>query len=682
MRRILLILLGSLLGGFGILFAYVAWDYDPDDVSPMVDAPSYQSIFEEAVQRDAKKAYATLDEATRKRALTTLASSKGNDPAREVALVRLRDLSDKNGALAVIKKNLEGLSDDQYDAAIGTILALGTPASRAALDSLYAKLDALPAAHTPIGDYRTSLLTVSRSTPDLKIDFYEQTRQSADYTIHGVREISLFFPSRPDELIEIPNVDDVLDDFKESRFIAKLDGTPVPADVWRLPLLKTLAALRGRLDETLGFMAPYFSPERFFKDNLMVGHYGEHYLMASFKDKNVSVAETLVDIFGKLGKDFGTSKWKVDGADATSIRNRRSGRRICYATVGSYFVTATDSALLSRALRTFITDHKSSIAIDPIVAQGLNSVDPEGNREVFVAWFNPTAWFDVIGSKDPSARRRAIVGRALGKAATDQASSQRAARLAAALPASLSRTVVSGEDPTALWRYIVSVRSLGKSYIDSLAKLAKMDIGKGITPWLAPSMAIGYNGVEHLKRDYSYSNTSFNLVVAIPLRPGTPSGFDSTLRQFLGRVTNLDYQLEVNSTIGGRLWIAHDTVTTDTFLLERKLQPSFGITNSTLVIATNPSLLRRSLLALASAPDAPSSPAYFFGSMAVDSVANNAHNYLMAYLLKSDRYTPDEIKQRITPMRDAISLYDSFSWSLAYEPNGLRRGSGILKARR
>ncbi|MBS1913772.1 MAG: hypothetical protein JST22_17425 [Bacteroidetes bacterium] len=682
MRRFLLIMLAVILCSVGAFAGYVMWDYDPDNVSPMVDVPSYMALFDKMVkERTAGGTFGTLDDARKLRVLGDILASHNGEPAREVALFKARELQDKEAALALLRRDLNSLRDEQYEVAIASIAALGTPKGNAFLDSLYKSLLADPAAHTPLGGYRTSSLTVVRAEPDLNFSFREHSRNDADYTTSKTRESALFFPAGAEYVMEVPNMDDVIGRLNDSRFMKALEGSPVPKDAWQLPMLKTLASLRSRLGETMGFMAPYFSPERFFRDGTMLAKYGNEYLIVSFKDKNVSVAETLIDIFSKLGKDFGIKHWEVNGATLSSVENRKSGKTLNYAVVGDYFVACTDTGLISRAVRTFQTEHENSMAIDPQFAKLYGAVDQTGERDVFFAWFNPTTYFEITGSSSPAARRLSVLARTLHRPVLMNDGAARAGALAAAFGGTMGWSVVSGDDPDAVWRYIVNVRSLGKNPIDSLARLAKMDIGRQIVPYLSPSFALGYGGVDHLKQPYGYSNTSFNVLAAIPLR-SAPARFDSTLRVLFGRITSLVYSPETLPGTGTRLWIASDTTTNDSLMRERRLQPSFAVVNNTLLITSTPSLLRTGAAAIQNAQGGTgSTDTYFSGSLGVDAFAANATKYLKSYLLRRDTYSPAEISSRIDPLRNAFGLYDRIEWTFKVE-NGLRHGDGKLVAKR
>lgn len=683
MRRFLLITLAIIVTSFGLMAGYVMWDYDPDDVSPMADGPSYRFIFDETVRRHMGKVYDQLDPASQGRALADIIGAPAEmAPAREVALFKARELADKNAAFTILTKHLDALNDDQYEVAINSIMALGRPGDRAFLDSLYRKLDADPASHTPLGDYRPSTLLFSRADPDLAMKFQEHSRAEADYSVESAREISFFFPAAPEYILSVPNSDDVLSSYHESRFGRKLENTPVPRDAWTLPMLRTLASLRKRLDETMGMLAPYFSPERLFRDQLIIGKYGDDYLVASFKDKNVTVAEALMNVFSGLGRDFGIKRWEVEGNTVASVRNLKSGRTLNYAVVGDYFIAATDTALITRAVRTYAADRASAIAIDPMFNKSFSALDQSGEKDVLFAWFDPTDYFAITGSSNPAGRRLAIVKHVLRQPGTLDDSHRLASNATERFPGNIAFTVMTGDDPMMLWRYIVDVRSLGHNPLDSLARLAKVDVGRQIIPHLTRSMALGYGGVEHLRQNYGYSNTGFDLLMAMPLK-AAPGTFDSTLKTFFGGITSLVYSQE--TLAGTRLWIASDTTTNDSLLRERKLQPSFAVVNGDmLVVASTPALLRASAPALADM-DRPAGlradDTYLSGRVKVDSFAVNTQRYLRSYLLRTDRYTPQEIDGRIIPLRDALELYDNFHWEFRME-NGLRRGEGQLVAKK
>lgn len=684
MRRFLLISVAVILGSIGLMAGYVMWDYDPDNLTPTVSTPSFMAIFDEAVKSRSGKSWEALEAERRARVLEDILTMRNAaaQPAREVALHMARTLAAKDDAVELVARHLGNLSDEEYEVAVGSLAALGTPKATALLDSIFRALDANPVAHTPIGGYRTGSFVVSEDGSDLSFEFQERSRNDADYTLSKTREIALFFPAAPEYLFAVPNVDDVLDRFDESRFMKALDGSPVPRDAWSLPILRTLGSLRARLDETMGVMAPYFSPERFFRDDLVFAKYGEEYMIASFKDKNVEVAEALMSIFSKLGRDFGIRKWQVDGETIATVQNLKSGRTLNYAVIGDYFLVATDTALIGRGVRTFRSNRGGSIAIDPLFNKSFSAIDQSGDRHVFFGWVNPTTFFEITGSSDPAGRRRAVVARALGRTITRTDGVAEARSAASAFPGAIGHSTMAGDDPTLFWRYIVDVRSLGKNPIDSLARLAKMDVGKQIIPYFTPAITLGYAGVDHLKREYGYSNTAFNLLAALPLR-SAPRGFDSTLGVFFSRITSLVYNSESFAGGAARLWIARDTTTNDSLLRERKLQPSFAVINGNiLVVASTPTLLRSAAGALAGRGSSGASGTdYFSGIARVDSFATNASAYLKGYLMRGDRYTPEEIATRIDPLARALGLYDRLEWSFT-DQAGLRQGKGRLIAKR
>lgn len=674
MRRIILITLGLIFGATGLLALYVVWDYDPDDVSPTVEAPSYRATFEAAVRQHGGVDFDRLSDDRKATVLAELVGKKNAMPVREVAVYELRTIADKGAAIRIIRSNLPTLPPDLYEVAIGSAAALGTPAAQSVLDSLYMALRTDPASHVPLGSYRQSSLRLSEQGDDIVARFEERSRNDADYSQAKASEITYFFPTDPEYFLSIPNSDDILERFRESRFTTSLEGSPVPDDAWSLPLLRTIAALRERLSDKLGFMAPYFSPERLFRDNLSIGKYGENYLLVSFKDKNLTVAETLIGIFETLGNDFGIRKIDTVGTTISCVESKKTGRTLCYATLDDYFIVATNVQLMTQSLRTFARDRNGSLGIDPLFAREYLTVDQSGKEDLLFAWFNPTQYFDMVGADRETARRFAIVARATGRPVIDETPDDGSAGQIADVPGIFAWMNAGGEDPARLWRYIVDVRSVGRNPLDSLAKLSHVDIGSAIVPYLLPNAAVGYAGVDYLREEYGYSNTAFDLVTAFPLRQ-PPAGFDSTLRIFFGRTTSLVYSPEELPAPGNRLWIATDTATNDSVLLARKFQPSFGVIgNRVLLVATTPELLRRTATEfVARSQRRPMGPTFLTGSIAVDSFANNADAYLKRYLARGGRYTPQEISRRLDPLARALGLYDQIRWGFNVN-NGLRHG--------
>lgn len=673
MRRLFLILLVALVATTSLFALYVVLDLDPDDTSPLVAAPSYDALFEAAVRQRTGKTYASLDEARRLKVLRDIVGSREMAAIREVALFRSRSLANRSAAFDLLKRHLPTLPEDLYEVAAASIAALQLPTARAYLDSMYLVLDREPAAHTPLGGYRASTLVASEESSGIAVAFNERTRDSADYSVGDATEIALLFPAGPEYVVAVPNADDVLDRFDASRFSRSLDNSPVPDDAWALPLLRTVHSLRRRLSENLGFVGTFFSPEQLLRDNLLVGRYGEQYLLASFKDKNVGIAETLLSVFETLGGDFGIRRWKVGELAAAAIVNRSSGRALSYATVGDYLVVATDTALMTRSLRTYQYDRARSIAIDPIFNASYRRVDPSGTRDVLFAWFNPSRYFDVTGSEQPAAYRRTVLARATGRTLAAPVAATVAERMRA-MPGVVAAIDATTDSASHLWRYIVNVRSLGRSHVDSLARLSGVDIAQHITPFVGRTWSFGYGGVEHLRREYGFSNTAFNVVTAVPLE-NPPAAFASSLSRLFSSVTSLVYTEDTLTAATTRMWIASDTATHDSSVRAFRMQPSYAmVDNRILLVATTPSLLRAAATHFTSHPGAGTDRSgYARGIVRLDSLANNSSRYLRSYLLRSDRYSPAEVARRIEPLRRAVAQYGTLWWTFS-EDTGLRSG--------
>jgi hypothetical protein len=671
MRRLLLTVLALLFGATSLLALYLAIDIDPDDTSPLVTAPSYESLFQASVRQRTGSSYEALDEAHRASVLAGIIGGKELAAIREVALYRARTLASKPAALAMLRKALPSLPEDLFEVGVTSIASLDLPAGHALLDSLYTALDRDPASHTPLAGYRASTFVVSETDKGLALEYGERSRDDADYALAEATDITLLFPYGPEYFVAMPNADDVLGRLQGSRFMRALDGSPVRDDSWSLPLLRTVQGLRRRLTESMGFVGRFFRPEELVRDNLLLARYGDQYLLASYKDKNVAVAEALLSVFETFGGNIGVRRWRVGETQAAAIVNRGSGRSLSYATVGDYLVVATDTALMTRALRTYQGDRGRSIAIDPIFNARYRAVDQSGTRDVLFGWFNPSRAFDVTGSDQPAAYRRAVVARATGRpiaAATDT----RVAAGLGAVPGMISVAEGTADSTTQLWRYIVAVRSLGRNAIDSLARLAHVDIARQIAPSIGETWTVGYAGVEHLKREYGYSSTAYNLVAAVPLTQIRPELAAALARLFAG-TTSLVYTPD--SIAGARLWIASDTATHDSMLLERKLQPSYAIVDAgVLLVATTPSLLRAAATHFASRYTRELAPGpYASGSVRLDSFATNSTRYLRSYLLRTDLYTPADIDARLAPLRTALAAYGGIDWSFT-EKQGLRSG--------
>lgn len=692
MRKTLLIVLAVLLGGTGLFAAYVAWDYDPDNVSPTVEAPTYASIFDAAVRRRTGHPYDSLSEEARGTLLAQILTSGESDPVREMAILHCRDLADHAGALSMLRGSIPGLSPELFETAVTSILAVDPVGGRAYLDSLYRSLAATPASYTPLGGYRASSLLLTQRGANIETAFDERSRKDADFADGKASDMTLFFPEHPLYFVAMPNADDVLRRFDDSRFAQALHGTPVTEDVWGLPLLRTAAGLRTRLSDGMGFLSHFFSPEALFRDNLLIGKYGDDYLIVSFRDKNVGVAESMVSVLEAFGKDFGIRHWQVDGVEASRISGSRH-KPMAYATPGKYLVVATDTALMSRALHTYRADRAHSLGIDPLFRKSYRALDPSGKQQILFAWMNPTELFQPNSAENPSARRLAILASALDSAGSYAAMAP--AHLGAPIPGMIAWTTINRQDPNALWRYIVEVRSLGSNPVDSLAHLTGVDIGRQVVPYLGPSMRISYDGIQYLRSVYSEGKTGYGFVAEIPLNGTPPPDFDETIHKIFTAFTSETYLYDSTTSPTVRAWTSVDgseedpdddseegsqhESKNDSIARVSRLHPCFALVEGRgLIIAATTTLLHRAIAAPAGTVMA-ASPGVFDGFVHVDSLAANWLDYVRVVLLRSDLYRPEEIQSRLDPLGKALALYDHFSWSVTVD-HGLRHGRGELVA--
>lgn len=298
------------------------------------------------------------------------------------------------------------------------------------------------------------------------------------------------------------------------------------------------------------------------------------------------------------------------------------------------------------------------------------------------AWFNPTRYFDMIGSDRQTARRLAIVARALGKPVNEAPTESGTLAAMGQVPGMIASSLASGQTSDNLWKYLVNVRSVGKNPLDSLARLSKINVGKQIVPFLSGTATVGYFGLDYLREQYAYSNTGFNTLIAVPLQKA-PAKFDSTLGIFFSRITSLAYSKEPLADGKNRLFLARDTTTNDSLLQARKFQPSFAvIDNRILLIATTPDLLQRAAPVFSRTWSSVAGQGeYIVGSIKVDSFAVNSAAYLRGHLLRTDRYAPEEITERLDPLKNALALYDRLEWKFKTE-DGLRVGEARLVAKK
>ena len=90
MRRFALITLLCMMIPIAILFAYLMVDKNQNIIPPIVETPTYSSMFEDAVRKKTGgKLYSNLNEIEKQTVLVSFINMQGNDPVKELSLIHI-----------------------------------------------------------------------------------------------------------------------------------------------------------------------------------------------------------------------------------------------------------------------------------------------------------------------------------------------------------------------------------------------------------------------------------------------------------------------------------------------------------------------------------------------------------------------------------------------------------------
>lgn len=683
MRRLLVILSICIVVPIAVLWGYLAWDNNPNKIAPAITAKSYNSIFEEYVKyKKGGKSYSQLTDDEKINLIktilnTTISLSEPSDIVKEVALFKLKDLPNKSAALSVLKSSINGLNTTLYEVCVNSISNIETPEAKKFLDSLWYALYKDASTFTPLAGYTQSVAVVSEKDNSLNLNFNELQRKNIDYSNDKVNEMALLFPNNPEYFIAIPNFDDVLSRFKKSKFVSNISGTPASQDVWEYPVLRSVKALQERINKSLSPVSSLFELEELFRDNLMIAEYKNDFLLATYKDKNLSFAETALKAYQTLSKVITINKTKIVDVEINEIKAAKADKSLVFATVGDYFVVGTNYNLVANSIQTYKNKNENSLAINPHFNSTYSKLDFTGTHDVLYAWLNPTKYFDVIGNKTNSAAKFHILARTLGRV-TDFISGNDVA-VKGRQTASIGIRASSAKD---FWQYITGTRTLSKRYIDSMNRLTGVNFQEVIIPNLTSNYKILYKGLEYLQWKYSYDeiNTAYNLVFITPINPSAPKSFSENLAKFFEGITSL----KLNDTLinNAQIWLQdevksdRDENKLDSINYNKKLKLCFAIKEKLLVVASNKSNLIEALETVT--PEVTKSPEnYFSGNISMKDFSKNYFEFTRSHLVARNRYTRNEIKEHFEPLNKAFSIFNNLDFNFKNN-NGLKTGTATL----
>lgn len=669
-----------IIAGVVILIAagifYLLYDRDENKISPLVSIPSYNDRLMEEIKRRTEKSFESLSDQEKISVLRDIAMV-GMETHRTAAIRLLMDFA---GDPVVDQTFLRLLSDSTasvIEEAIYGIEKKKIHSCDQALSELIQRLYQRADASMPTTDIQYLTIIGKSEGGDIIFNAREYQERLAPLNDAKVSEINLFLPQGAYYYCSFPNFDNNWRSFRSSQFVKAFIEQPAYQDLQSLSFTEDFFRFKNIVDQKLGGLGKYFTPEKLFRDDLKYAVYPEGKLIVTFAGKNLEIATSMLKVFHSLGKDSYTfSQTEYHGAKVVHISYARGKRSISYAHAGDYFILSTSPSLLDRSLRTFYTERENSITTLPSFQQSYKAIDLTGEKNFLYMFFEPHS---IIRMKGDNKRSKYLLKIALDGLSSlrgtnvtleqivgkEKRNDIRSTHLLRSIPKDIiAFDVIEKLQVEKIWKYITQVRMISPDALDSLQIGAHVIIEKEIIPFVNEGGFISYSGIRY-GADYESNISAMQFVLGFS-SPNVQnlSVSLSNLFQYLFR-----YPLSKEEYSGAAIYSIRkpeysaepesedETQTTQNVpVKERPISPSFSVLDNILLIGMNPSVIKAHIDAYKGKSESQFSDGTMRELIEQKIIIRsgpflkNFFSFLRRYARRTTRFTEIEIEERIKPL--------------------------------
>jgi len=214
----------------------------------------------------------------------------------------------------------------------------------------YLKKEKIESSKVNFYDDYLGFSVIGYNNDNINLKISEFIPKQIDFSNNSVYEINLLVPDGFNYFFSFPNFDDNWDKFSDSKIIKKFTKLEAYEDFKKFDLIKDYFSFKKIIDENTGIFSEKFTISRLFRDDLKFASYDDGYLIVTFKGKNITLLNTLIQILkNKNIKGYSINEDYFNNIKI-NILKKTSAKAFYFSEISDYFVLSNSLDLIKKVL--------------------------------------------------------------------------------------------------------------------------------------------------------------------------------------------------------------------------------------------------------------------------------------------------------------------------------------------
>jgi len=408
----------------------------------------------------------------------------------------------------------------------------------------YLKKEKIESSKVNFYDDYLGFSVIGWNNDNLNLKISEFIPKQIDFSNNSVYEINLLVPDGFNYFFSFPNFDDNWDKFSDSKIIKKFTKLEAYEDFKKFDLIKDYFSFKKIIDENTGIFSEKFTISRLFRDDLKFASYDDGYLIVTFKGKNITLLNTLIQILkNKNIKGYSINEDYFNNIKI-NILKKTSAKAFYFSEISDYFVLSNSFDLIKKSIESFTRDNKKSITFNPLFQKLYEQVDLTGKKNFLFGYsdnhkskFHKGFIFKSI--LDVAEEIKLYDNEFEDLKKSFYSKNDKSIELSKFINPETSVYYISNSFD---FRKNIINASSDNKYFEELSKKTKLDIEKDLLPITDNNLLIMFNGIDYPKDSYdNLAISKFALIFTINRKEDIENKFNSLFSELTKQNPNIGY---------------------------------------------------------------------------------------------------------------------------------------------
>jgi hypothetical protein len=408
----------------------------------------------------------------------------------------------------------------------------------------YLKKEKIESSKVNFYDDYLGFSVIGYNNDNINLKISEFIPKQIDFSNNSVYEINLLVPDGFNYFFSFPNFDDNWDKFSDSKIIKKFTKLEAYEDFKKFDLIKDYFSFKKITDENTGIFSEKFTISRLFRDDLKFASYDDGYLIVTFKGKNITLLNTLIQILkNKNIKGYSINEDYFNNIKI-NILKKTSAKAFYFSEISDYFVLSNSLDLIKKSIESFTRDNKKSITFNPLFQKLYEQIDLTGKKNFLFGYsdnhkskFHKGFIFKSI--LDVAEEIKLYDNEFEDLKKSFYSKNDKSIELSKFINPETSVYYISNSFD---FRKNIINASSDNKYFEELSKKTKLDIEKDLLPITDNNLLIMFNGIDYPKDSYdNLAISKFALIFTINRKEDIENKFNSLFSELTKQNPNIGY---------------------------------------------------------------------------------------------------------------------------------------------